>query len=121
MFGYAQQKPKAIPDSLQVKSNILTFYRWYNNNWRLLAAFELYKSKKGREGPPYTINWKEAEASFSYLRKEAPFLGTGFGVGFTDWGLVALTGAFLTGLAAFFAGAPFFCSCRFFRCRSHFF
>ena len=78
IVGHAQQKPKATPDSVQVKSNILSFYKWYNKNWRRLAAFELYKSKKGKKGPPYIINWKEAEASFTYLRNQAPFLSKAF-------------------------------------------
>jgi hypothetical protein len=74
----AQQKPGVIPDSVQVKSHILSFYKWYNMHWNNLAAFRLYKTTKSKEVPPYTINWKEAEASFTYLRNRAPFLSKTF-------------------------------------------
>lgn len=76
----AQAKPKPVSDSVQIRSVIMTFYNWYNSNWKKMNAFELYNGKKEKNYflPPYKVNWKEAERYFSYVRKNVPHLGEAF-------------------------------------------
>lgn len=65
-------------DSIEIRSAITNFYKWYINNFKTVEAFKLYQGSSGKDGPPYYINWKEAERYFSYLRKNAPFTGESF-------------------------------------------
>ncbi len=57
---------------------MISFYKWYTANSSKVSAFKLYKSKKGKDGPPYAMNWTVVDSFFSYLRRNAPFLGEGF-------------------------------------------
>ena len=75
--GFTQAK-KVLPGSAQVKNTVISFYKWYNQNWKKIDAFKLYKSKKGNDGPPYVIDWKAVEGYFSYLRKNVPYAGEDF-------------------------------------------
>lgn len=75
---YAQKKPAPVSESTQVRNTITSFYKWYNVNWKKITAFKLYKGKNGEEGPPYIIDWKEAEKYFAYLRKNVPYLSEAF-------------------------------------------
>ena len=73
------QPGKAInSDSAQIRNSVLTFYNWYNKNYAKLQAFTLYTGVKTKEGPPYKINWKEAERYFVYLRTSVPNISEEF-------------------------------------------
>ncbi len=77
-FCQAQKVKKAPPDYAQIKNTINAFYKWYNTNWKKTNSFKIYKSKQGTEGPPYVIDWKEAERYFNHLRKNVSYLSEAF-------------------------------------------
>ena len=67
LIATAQPVKTINNDSVQIRNSVLTFYNWYNKNYAKLQGFTLYTSVKTKEGPPYKINWKEAERYFVYL------------------------------------------------------
>ncbi len=76
IFSAGQQK--STGDLALAKGTIINFYKWYNVNWKKLAAFKLYKGKEKADHPPYVIDWEEASRYFDYLRKSVPYLAEGF-------------------------------------------
>lgn len=56
----------------------MDFYRWYNTSWKKVDAFQLFRSKKGNDGPPYMIDWKVMDQYFTYLRRNVPTVGEVF-------------------------------------------
>jgi hypothetical protein len=74
----AQEKKASKTDSTAVRKTVVAFYQWYNTNWKKVDAFQLYKSKKGNDGPPYVIDWRQVEKYFTFLRTKAPMLGKAF-------------------------------------------
>lgn len=73
-----QTEKTNIADSVQIRNTIITFYNWYNKNYTKFQAFTLYTGAKTKEGPPYKINWKEAERYFIFLRTNVPGLSEAF-------------------------------------------
>jgi hypothetical protein len=78
LTGNAQLKRTVVSDSAQIRSTVINFYKWYLANWKKLAAFKLYGGKSGKDAPPYTINWKEVEKYFAYIRTNVPYLSEAF-------------------------------------------
>jgi len=56
----------------------MSFYNWYNKNWKKIDAFHIYTGIKAKDQPPYKINWKEAERYFTFIRSTVPQLGEEF-------------------------------------------
>lgn len=65
-------------DQAAAKKTVVDFYKWYGSNWKKMDAFKLYKGRKKKDQPPYTINWKEVERYFTYIRQHVPQLGEAF-------------------------------------------
>ena len=78
LLSAGQTEKTSIADSVQIRNTIITFYNWYNKNYTKFQAFTLYTSVKTKEGPPYKINWKEAERYFIFLRTAVPGLSEAF-------------------------------------------
>jgi hypothetical protein len=78
MSADAQELKTSAVDSTQIRTTIMKFYNWYNKNYQRLQNFKLYYSIKKNDGPPYRINWTEAERYLSYLRSSVPGLGEAF-------------------------------------------
>lgn len=75
----AAQSVKSInDDSLQIRNTVTTFYNWYNKNYTKFQSFTLYTGVKKIAGPPYKINWKEAERYLIFIRTTVPWLGDEF-------------------------------------------
>lgn len=75
----AAQPVKSVNnDSVQIRNTITAFYNWYTKNYTKFQSFTLYAGVKTKEGPPYKINWKEAERYLIFLRKSVPWLGEEF-------------------------------------------
>lgn len=69
-------QPKTNNDILiqQVKS----FYNWYKQNYTQHNAFKLYKGNGEDDAPPYSIQWREVEKYFTFIRTKVPVLGEAF-------------------------------------------
>jgi hypothetical protein len=78
MNALAQHKDASDADSIKIRQTVTSFYKWYNATWRKVDAFRICKGKNGKPGPPYMIDWKQAEKYFSYLRKNVPTIGETF-------------------------------------------
>ncbi|MFZ4057277.1 MAG: hypothetical protein ACOYKE_04030 [Ferruginibacter sp.] len=64
-------------DQTAIKTTITHFYQWYNVHWKKINAFKLYRPKKG-DAPPYTIDWKQVQLYFAFIKKNVPQLGNAF-------------------------------------------
>ncbi len=62
----------------QIKQTFFSFLKFYQKNETVFNRFDLYKGKGPEDGPPYKINWKEAERYFAYLRKNVPYVGEAY-------------------------------------------
>lgn len=78
LLSAGQTEKTSIADSVQIRNTIITFYNWYNKNYTKFQAFALYTGAKTKEGPPYKINWKEAERYFIFLRTNVLGLSEAF-------------------------------------------
>ncbi|MBL7721632.1 MAG: hypothetical protein JNK98_06530 [Chitinophagaceae bacterium] len=74
----AQPARTNTADSVQIRKTVTDFYNWYKVNYKKFQAFKLYASVKGNDGPPYKINWKEADRYFAFLKTSVPYLGEDF-------------------------------------------
>ena len=62
----------------QIKQTFFSFLKFYQKNEAVFNRFDLYKGTGAEDGPPYHINWKEAEKYFAYLRKNVPYVGEAY-------------------------------------------
>lgn len=62
----------------QIKQTFFSFLKFYQKNEAVFNRFDLYQGTGTEDGPPYHINWKEAEKYFAYLRKNVPFVGEAY-------------------------------------------
>jgi hypothetical protein len=61
-----------------VKQTFFSFLKFYKKNEKQFNSFKLYKSTGKESGPPYKMQWKEAEKYFAYLRKNVPYVGEAY-------------------------------------------
>ncbi|UEG50616.1 hypothetical protein LK994_03915 [Ferruginibacter lapsinanis] len=61
-----------------IQQLFFSFLKFYQKNEKKFNSFELYKGKGKENGPPYKIQWKEAERYFAYLRKYVPYVGEAY-------------------------------------------
>jgi hypothetical protein len=61
-----------------IKKVFTDFLKFYEGNEKAFNSFRLYKGTGEENGPPYKIQWKEAERYFTYLRTKVPFVGEAY-------------------------------------------
>lgn len=69
-------QPKTNNDILIQK--VKSFYNWYKQNYTQHNVFKLYKGNGVDDAPPYSIQWKEVEKYFTFIRTKVPSLGESF-------------------------------------------
>ena len=61
------------------KDAAVAFLNWYKTGYKGFEKYKLYSSvKPNSDGPPYTINWKNAEKHFAWIRANAPLFAEAF-------------------------------------------
>jgi hypothetical protein len=61
-----------------IKQTFFSFLQFYKKNEKQFNAFRLYRGTGKENGPPYKLQWKEAEKYFAYLRKSVPYVGEAY-------------------------------------------
>jgi hypothetical protein len=61
-----------------IKKTFTAFLSYYKKNEARFNAFKIYKGTGPENGPPYRIQWKEAEKYFAFLRKQVPYVGEAY-------------------------------------------
>ncbi len=61
-----------------VRKVFFDFLGFYKKNEAKFNSFKLYKGTGKENGPPFKIQWKEAEKYFTYLRSSVPYVGEGY-------------------------------------------
>ena len=71
--GYAQLNA----EQNAIKKVFFDFLLFYKKNESKFNSFKLYKGTGKESGPPYKLQWKEAEKYFAYLRS-VPYVGEAY-------------------------------------------
>lgn len=66
------------PEQAAIRKVFFDFLSFYKRNETTFNSFHLYKGTGTEEGPPYRVQWKEAEKYFSYLRTRVPYVGEAY-------------------------------------------
>jgi len=61
-----------------IRQIFFNFLNFYQKNEIKFNSFRLYKGTGKENGPPYKVQWKEAEKYFSYLRTRVPYVGEAY-------------------------------------------
>jgi hypothetical protein len=61
-----------------IRKIFFDFLLFYKKNEAKFNSFKLYKGTGKENGPPYKIQWKEAEKYFTYLRSSVPYVGEAY-------------------------------------------
>ena len=61
-----------------IKQTFFSFLKFYKTHEKQFNSFVLYRGKGKENGPPYKLQWKEAEKYFEYLRKNVPYVGEAY-------------------------------------------
>ncbi len=61
-----------------IKKTFTGFLSYYKKNEARFNAFKIYNGTGPENGPPYRIQWKEAEKYFDFLRKQVPYVGEAY-------------------------------------------
>ena len=57
----------------------LAFLKWYKTGWKGFDQYKLYSSAKPKsDGPPYTINWKNVDKHFAWIKANALLFAAAF-------------------------------------------
>ena len=65
-------------EQLAIRKVFFDFLGFYKKNEAAFNSFGLYKGTGKENGPPYKVQWKEAEKYFTYLRSSVPFVGEAY-------------------------------------------
>lgn len=65
-------------EQLAVRKVFFDFLGFYKKNEAKFNSFKLYKGTGKENGPPYKVQWKEAEKYFAYLRNNVPYVGEAY-------------------------------------------
>jgi hypothetical protein len=65
-------------EQASIKKVFFDFLAFYKKNETKFNSFHLYKGKGKENGPPYKIQWKEAEKYFTYLRQSVPYVSEAY-------------------------------------------
>ncbi|MES2775263.1 MAG: hypothetical protein V4722_13830 [Bacteroidota bacterium] len=61
------------------KDAAVAFLSWYKTGYKGFEKFKLYSSEKPKsDGPPYTINWKNVDKHFAWIKASAPLFAAAF-------------------------------------------
>lgn len=61
-----------------IRKVFFDFLAFYKKNEAKFHSFKLYKGAGKENGPPYKLQWKEAEKYFTYLRSNVPYVGEAY-------------------------------------------
>jgi hypothetical protein len=61
-----------------VRKVFFDFLGFYKKNEVKFNSFKLYKGTGKENGPPFKLQWKEAEKYFTYLRSNVPYVGEAY-------------------------------------------
>lgn len=61
-----------------IKKVFFDFLQFYKKNSAKFNSFQLYKGTGKEQGPPYRIQWKEAEKYFQFLRTKVSYVGEAY-------------------------------------------
>lgn len=65
-------------EQASIKKTFFEFLSFYKKNEVKFNAFKIYRGNGTENGPPYRIQWKEAEKYFAFLRKQVPYVGEAY-------------------------------------------
>jgi hypothetical protein len=65
-------------EQVAVRKVFFDFLSFYKKNEAKFNSFKLYKGTGKENGPPFKIQWKEAEKYFTYLRSSVPYVGEAY-------------------------------------------
>jgi len=65
-------------EQITIKKVFFDFLGFYKKNEVKFNSFKLYKGTGKENGPPYKLQWKEAEKYFTYLRSSVPYVGEAY-------------------------------------------
>jgi len=61
-----------------IKQTFFSFLKFYQKNEMKFNSFKLFKGTGKEDGPPFKMQWKEADKYFTYLRANVPYVGEGY-------------------------------------------
>lgn len=65
-------------EQVAIRKAFFDFLGFYKKNEVKFNSFKLYKGTGKENGPPYKLQWKEAEKYFAYLRSSVPYVGEAY-------------------------------------------
>lgn len=65
-------------EQASIRKVFFDFLGFYKKNEAKFNSFKLYKGTGKENGPPFKIQWKEAEKYFTYLRSSVPYVGEAY-------------------------------------------
>lgn len=78
LFASLSLSAQLTTEQQQIKQTFFSFLNFYKQHEKTFSSFRLYRGTGTENGPPYHIQWKEAERYFAYLRKNVPFVGEAY-------------------------------------------
>ena len=61
-----------------IRKVFFDFLKFYKKNEAKFNSFRLYKGQGKENNPPFTLQWKEAERYFAWLRASVPYVGEAY-------------------------------------------
>lgn len=65
-------------EQIAVRKVFFDFLGFYKMHETKFNSFRLYKGTGKENGPPFKVQWKEAEKYFTYLRSSVPYVGQAY-------------------------------------------
>ncbi len=65
-------------EQIAVRKVFIDFLGFYKMHEAKFNSFRLYKGTGKENGPPFNVQWKEAEKYFTYLRSSVPYVGEAY-------------------------------------------
>lgn len=65
-------------EQLAIRKVFFDFLGFYKKNEVKFNSFRLYKGTGKENGPPFKLQWKEAEKYFTFLRSSVPYVGEAY-------------------------------------------
>jgi hypothetical protein len=65
-------------EQLAIRKVFFDFLGFYKKNEAKFNSFKLYTGTGKENGPPFKVQWKEAEKYFAYLRSKVPYVGEAY-------------------------------------------
>lgn len=77
-FTITGNAQKLTPEQQSIRKVFFDFLKFYQKNEAKFNSFHLYKGTGENNDPPYTMQWKEVEKYFTYLRTTVPYVGEAY-------------------------------------------